>query len=119
MRRILLAPPALAFALGAAAAGAGCSRGPKTEAPRTPLAEAVRPAFFADALGRAGGAHFHGTARFVVGQGAPGDGVTTTTDVWLDGARNYRVVEINDRDGGREVVRRGRELFVAATLWRG
>jgi hypothetical protein len=112
LRRILLVP--LAFALGAPT-GAGCARGwGAAAAPgTTPLGEALRPAFLADAVARAGGGHMHVVARFAVGEGAPDDGVTTTTDVWIDGARNWRVVETNDRDGGREVVRVGRELFVA------
>jgi hypothetical protein len=111
LKRILLPPPLLLLPLAALA----CARGPAAEAPRQPatLAEALRPAFFADALGRAGGGHYHGTARFAAGLAAPDDGVTTTTDVWVDRARNYRLAETNDRDGGRDVVRVGRELFVA------
>ena len=40
---------------------------------------------------RIGGAHFHATARFAAGPagGAP-NVVTTTTDVWVDRAGNYR-----------------------------
>jgi len=95
--------------------GLACARGPDAEARRrtATLAEALRPAFFAAALGRAGGAHYHGTARLAAGTATPDDGVTTTTDVWVDRARNYRLAETNDRDGGREIVRVGRELFVA------
>jgi hypothetical protein len=95
--------------------GLACTRGPDAEARRrtATLADALRPAFFAAALGRAGGAHYHGTARLAAGTATPDDGVTTTTDVWVDRARNYRLSETNDRDGGREIVRVGRELFVA------
>jgi hypothetical protein len=39
--------------------------------------------------------------------------VTTTTDVWVDRAGNYRLHEENDQDGGRDVVLHGRELAVA------
>jgi hypothetical protein len=39
--------------------------------------------------------------------------VTTTTDVWVDRARNFRLAETNDREGGRDVVLAGRQLFVA------
>jgi hypothetical protein len=96
-------------------ASVGCSRGPAPEARarQATLEEAVGPAFFAEALRRAGGAHYHGTARFAAGLATPDDGVTTTTDVWVDRARNFRVAETNDRDGGRDVVLAGRELFVA------
>lgn len=91
-----------------------CSRGRGPDARRsTTLAEALRPSFFAEAVQRAGGAHYHGTARFAAGAATPDDGVTTTTDVWVDQRHNYRIAETNDRDGGREVVRAGRELFVA------
>jgi hypothetical protein len=125
LKRILLtclalarsfAPSAtVALALGVAAAAGGCARGPDAETRRqtATLAEALRPAFFAEALRRVGGARFHGTARFAAGLETPDDGVTTTTDVWLDRAGNYRVLETNDRDGGREIVLLGRELFVA------
>jgi hypothetical protein len=97
------------------AAAPGCKRGPDAEARRqtATLAEALRPTYFTEALRRAGGAHYHGTARFAAGLQTPDDAVTTTTDVWMDRARNYRLAEQNDRDGGREVVLVGRELFVA------
>jgi hypothetical protein len=95
--------------------GTGCSRGPDPEARRqsATLAEALKPAYFAAAVAKAGGGHYHGTARLAAGLGGPNDAVTTTTDVWVDKARNYRVAELNDRDGGRDVVLAGRELFVA------
>jgi hypothetical protein len=98
-----------------ASAAPGCARAPDAEARRqtATLAEALRPAFFAGALRHAGGAHYRGTARFAAGFETPDDGVTTTTDVWVDRAQNYRIAETNDRDGGREVVRLGRELYVA------
>jgi len=110
LKRILL----LALVCAAPAAP-GCTRAPDAEARRgtATLAEALRPAFFAEALRHAGGAHYRGTARFAAGLDAPDDGVTTTTDVWVDRAHDFRIAETNDRDGGREVVRVGRELFVA------
>jgi hypothetical protein len=74
--------------------------------------EALRPAFFAAALHRLGGAHYHGQSRFAAGAGGPTDTVTTTTDLWLDRTGNYRLSEINDQDGGRDVVLYGRELDV-------
>jgi hypothetical protein len=76
-------------------------------------ADALRPDVFAKALRKMGGAHFHGTARFVVGPNGQGTPVTTTTDVWIDRSGNYRLREENDQDGGREVVLHGRELAVA------
>ena len=100
-----------------AAIAAGCGRGSQSGAPAqkvTALADAVRPDFFAPALRRIGGARFHGTARFAIAQaGAAPNAVTTTTDVWVDRAGNYRIKEENDRDGGRDVVLTGRELAVA------
>jgi hypothetical protein len=75
---------------------------------------AVQPAFLARALRQIGGAHFHGTTRLSAGRGgAPPQAITTTTDVWVDRAGNYRFHEENDHDGGREVVLYGRELSVA------
>jgi len=92
-----------------------CRRGDDAETRRrtATVAEALRPAFYAAAVRRLGGAHFHATARFAAGPQGPSDGVTTTTDVWLDRQGAYRLVELNDRDGGREVVHTGRELAVA------
>jgi len=102
----------------AALIGAGACHGRRAEpgAARraAALAEAVQPSFLARALRQVGGAHFHGVSRFAVGRsGAPPLSVTTTTDVWVDRAGNYRFREENDRDGGREVVLYGRELSVA------
>jgi hypothetical protein len=114
---VLLAQPPIAALpwLALPLASASCSRAPHSAAERrtATLAEALRPSFFADALRRAGGAHYHGTARFAAGLSTPDDGVTTTTDVWVDRVRNYRIAETNDREGGRDVVLAGRELSVA------
>jgi hypothetical protein len=112
LKRILLLLLLLALPFPGALA---CSRGPDAESRRqaATLGEALQPGFFAAALGRVGGAHYHGTSRFAAGLDTPGDGVTTTTDVWVDRSRNYRVLEVNDRDGGREVILTGRELAVA------
>jgi hypothetical protein len=93
----------------------GCGRHGATATPRqVPLADAVRPAVFAAALHKLGGAHYHATLRYAVGRAAAApNAITTTTDVWLDQAGNWRLREENDRDGGREVVLHGRELSVA------
>ncbi|MDB4983206.1 MAG: hypothetical protein JWM82_3958 [Myxococcales bacterium] len=105
---------AAAAALAVGAGGCGRGRGREGETRETAsLAEALSPAYFARALHHVGGAHFHGTARFAAGMDAPDDGVTTTTDVWLDRGGNWRLAEVNDRDGGRDVALVGRELFVA------
>ncbi|HET6150108.1 MAG TPA: hypothetical protein VFH68_21380 [Polyangia bacterium] len=83
------------------------------------LDQALAPAFVAAALRKLGGAHFHATTRISVTAAATAsneagwDTVTTTTDVWLDRGGNYRIVETNDQDGGREVVLFGHELSVA------
>ena len=106
---------ALAVSLVSLGAGACGRRGDKPEGPQVVApAEAVRPAFFAEALRKLGGGHYHATLRTSVGRagGAPLT-VTTTTDVWLDRTGNYRLREENDRDGGREVILTGRELAVA------
>jgi hypothetical protein len=107
----------LVIASAAVGVGGGCKRDRNQSMPAQKvavLADALRPDAFAAALKRIGGAHFHATARFAVGPsgGAP-NVVTTTTDVWVDRVGNYRFVEQNDRDGGREVVLHGRELAVA------
>ena len=116
------------FALLALVAAAGCGRGGKREQaappPAAALGEGLAPAAFARALAHAGGGHFHAVTRLRAGPAGakvepPGAGealatdVTTTTDVWVDRAGNYRLHEDNDRDGGREVVLYGRELSVA------
>ncbi len=83
------------------------------------LDQALNPTFMVAALRKLGGAHFHGTTRMSVTAAATGsneagwDTVTTTTDVWLDRGGNYRIVESNDQDGGREVVLFGHDLSVA------
>ncbi len=106
---------ALAVSLVWLGAGACGRHGGKPEASRLVVpAEAVRPAFFAEALRKLGGAHYHATLRSSAGRvGVAPLAVTTTTDVWLDRTGNYRLREENDRDGGREVILTGRELAVA------
>ena len=106
---------AVLVAVATALGPSGC-RHHAAEPPRqvAALAEAVRPAFFARALRKLGGAHYHATLRLAVGRaGVAPSAVTTTTDVWVDRSGNYRLREENDRDGGREVVLAGRELAVA------
>jgi hypothetical protein len=106
---------ALAVSLVAFVGGACGKQGGKPEAPQAAaLADAIRPAFFAEALRKLGGAHYHATLRMTAGRaGSPPAAITTTTDVWLDRAGNYRLREENDHDGGRQVILTGRELAVA------
>lgn len=97
------------------ACGAGCNRRqrPLTR-PAAAVDEAVRPERFASALLHLGRAHFRGLTRFeATPEGAPAERVTTETDIWLDDNGNWRLVELNDKDGGREIVRYGHELAVA------
>jgi hypothetical protein len=61
-----------------------------------------------------GRAHFRSVAKFEAGpDGQPMESVTTETDVWMDDLGNWRLVELNDKDGGREIVLHGRELSIA------
>ena len=113
MKRIWLAAAGVA-AVTSAGCGRGSNNGGAPAQKVTALADAVRPDFIAPALRRIGGARFHGTARLAIAQtGTAPNAVTTTTDVWVDRAGNYRIKEENDRDGGRDVVLTGRELAVA------
>ena len=105
---------------------AGCGQ-KKTAAARSGLETldgALAPAGFAAALRKAGGGHVHATALFHIedrGTADPADGskpasppvITTTTDLWMDKQGNFRLVESNDEDGGREIVRVGSEVAVA------
>jgi hypothetical protein len=104
----------LLAALVCAGACHGRKAGPAPSRSAAALGDALEPAFVARALRQIGGAHFHGAVRLSVGRAdAAPIAVTTTTDAWIDRAGNYRFCEENDRDGGREVVLHGRELFVA------
>jgi hypothetical protein len=110
-------PPAL-LGLAMLAAGAllsgGCRRPRTLTRPAAAVEDAVRPENLAGALQRLGRAHFRGTARFEAApQGGAADAVTTETDIWMDDGGNWRLVELNDKDGGREIVRYGHELAVA------
>jgi hypothetical protein len=113
-----------AAAFVVAAAGCGQKRAVVAHSGLETLDAALAPAGFAAALRKAGGGHLHATALFHVDTGSkadPGDGskpaspsaVTTTTDLWMDKQGNFRLVESNDQDGGREIVRVGGEVAVA------
>lgn len=120
-----------AAALGGAAlwAAGGCKRagapGSPTEAR---LDAALSPAAFVAALRKIGGGHLRATTRLGAAPAAapapadpllgpapappPLDAVTTRTELWVDARGDFRLIESNDRDGGRDVVRRGRDLYV-------
>jgi hypothetical protein len=113
-----------ALALLVVAAACRRSAGPAAPAPVVSLDRALAPASFVANLREAGGGHFHATAMFRVeagGQGAGDDAgrpvspaaVTTTTDLWMSKQGDFRLVESNDRDGGREIVRVGGDVAVA------
>jgi hypothetical protein len=112
--------------LGLAVAGvtlsaAGCGRegGGSSLTPAEQLDAALRPAALAAALKKLPGAHLSGSTLFRVVPTArktgdePNDAITTKTELWLDRQGQYRLVENNDQDGGREVVLFGRDLAVA------
>jgi hypothetical protein len=107
-------------------AAAGCARQrPATgPSPVTTLDQALVPATLAAGLRAAGGGHFHATATLRADLAAAAESgessqpaapstVTTTTDLWMDRAGNFRLSESNDQDGGRDVVRVGGEIAVA------
>jgi hypothetical protein len=83
------------------------------------LEQALRPEAAVTGLRKVAGGHWHATASFRMAEtgksadaGAPGL-ITTTTDLWMDKAGNFRLVETNDQGGQREVVRVAGELAVA------
>jgi len=103
------------LAAGTALLSGGCRRQQRAlTRPAAAVEDAVRPERLAAAFARLGRAHFRGTARFEAApQGGAADAVTTETDIWMDNGGNWRLVELNDKDGGREIVRYGHELAVA------
>ena len=111
------------FVLAFASLAPACGRNnaPAREPPLEELDAMLTPSAITRALRRAGGGHYHARTTMEItssGQGQVGqagvrDGVTTTTDVWMDRFGHYRLLETNDKDGGREVVLSGRELAVA------
>jgi len=123
--RLSLSSACVALALVAASA-ASCGRGKRVAVPPPDAVvdAALVPAALAASLRAAGGGHFHATARLRVepaSKGSPDEGtrpasppaVTTTTDLWVDRQGNFRLLEQNDQDGGREIVRVGGEVAVA------
>ena len=114
----------LTATLVVAAAGCGQKKAAAVRSGLETLDGALAPAGFAAAMRKAGGAHLHASVLFRVdatGKADPGDGakpaspsaITTTTDLWMDRHGNFRLVDSNDQDGGREIVRVGSEVAVA------
>ena len=115
MKRIVLGIAVGGVALSVAGcdkSGDGSSRSPAEQ-----IEAALRPAALAAACKQLPGAHFTATTTFRVAPAASkpsdDDAITTRTELWLDRHGQYRLVESNDRDGGREVVLFGHELAVA------
>jgi hypothetical protein len=119
-----LTPYRALAALAAVAAAASCGRSKPVAAsmPDQVLDRALLPSTLVANLRAAGGGHFHASTRLRADvASAPDDGtkpaapagVTTTTDLWVDRQGSFRLVEENDQDGGREIVRVGGEVAVA------
>ncbi len=102
-------------------AATACGKGsqPPRETPVEELENALGPQAMIKALKRAGGGHYRATFTMefappgAAGQAAGAkDTVSTTTDLTVDKTGNYRLLETNDRDGGREVISHGKDLAV-------
>jgi hypothetical protein len=119
-------PPPMLLAAALVVAASSCSQ-KKTAVLRSGLETldgALAPDDLVAALREAGGGHFRSTSMFRVDgashaeaddgtEPASPSAVTTTTDLWMDKQGNFRLVENNDQDGGREIVRVGGEVAVA------
>jgi len=69
---------------------------------------------FAEGFRKLGRAHLRSNVHLAAGlDGAPADSVTTDSDIWMDDQGNWRLVDLNDKDGGREIVLHGHELAIA------
>jgi hypothetical protein len=108
--------------LGLSVLAAACGRSPEDETggPEEEIENALNPSQLARTLQRAGGGQYRGLTTFEMT--APGEkgvsepqveAVTTTTNLWMDRIGHYRMVESNDREGGREVILHNRQLAVA------
>lgn len=100
--------------LGLLGAAAGCRNPKALTRPAASVDTSIRPEHFSKSLRQLGRAHFRCVAKFEAApDGSPLENVTTETDLWMDDLGNWRLVELNNKDGGREVVRHGKELDVA------
>jgi hypothetical protein len=122
-KRRVVSRPSVALLLLAQAVGCGRGKTAATLTPAETLDGVLAPANLVASLRRAGGGHYHATTTLRADLAAPPavdtgkpvapSTITTTTDVWMDGAGNFRLVESNDQDGGREIVRAGGDIAVA------
>jgi len=104
----------LATAVAASLAG-GCrqKRGVLTP-PGIAVDNALQSQRFAEGFRKLGRAHLRSTVHLSAGlAGAAAENVTTDTDIWMDDQGNWRLVDLNDKDGGREIVLHGHELAIA------
>jgi hypothetical protein len=109
----------LGLAIGGVTLSLACDRsGGSSVAPSEALEAALRPAALAAAMKKLPGAHLSASTTFRVAPSGrkaddANDALTTKTELWLDRQGQYRLVESNDREGGREVVLYGHDLSVA------
>ena len=110
-------PARAALLVAAMIAGAtgGCrqKRGVLTP-PGAAVDNALQSHRFAEGLRKLGRCHLRSTVHIAAGlDGGTTDNVTTDTDIWMDERGNWRLVDLNDKDGGREIVLHGHELAIA------
>jgi len=106
---------AMLLAAVAASVAGGCrqKRGVLTP-PGVAVDNALQGQRFAEGFRKLGRAHLRSTVHLVAGlDGGATDNVTTDSDIWMDDQGNWRLVDLNDKDGGREIVLHGHELAIA------
>lgn len=103
----------LVAAVAAVAGGCRQKRGVLTP-PGVAVDNALQGQRFADGLRKLGRSHLRSTVHLAAGlDGGTTDTITTDSDVWMDDQGNWRLVDLNDKDGGREIVLHGHELAIA------
>jgi len=101
-------------AVALTSSGACREKRPALTAPGVLVDAALQTNHFAEAFRKLGRSHLRGVAHFQAGpDGGNTEDVTTETDIWMDDTGNWRLVDLNNKDGGREVVLHGRELAIA------
>jgi hypothetical protein len=122
LSRIPLGAVGLVLGLALGTAACGGPPPPETRSPFEELDALLRPVAQAGSVRRLPSAHVAGSWTFRVSPAGaaeaarddhPRDSITTKTDLWLDRRGQYRLVETNDQDGGRQVVRYGHDLAIA------
>jgi len=114
-KRRAAAGAALLVAAGAALAAGGCrqKRG-VLPPPGVAVDNALQSQHFAEGFRKLGRAHLRSTVHFAAAvEGSATENVTTDSDIWMDDQGNWRLVDLNDKDGGREIVLHGHELAIA------